>query len=128
MPGSVDENFVGFAAVNDLRIACDQLHTGSIGRLAHRLHDAPEILHRRSFFENESAGKIERSCATHCQIVDGAVHREFADVAAGKKIGLTTYESVLKATRSLPNEKMAPSCNGSSSSFRNCGSTIFSIN
>ena len=85
MPGGVDENLVGLAAIHDLGIAGHQLHARVVGGRAHRLHDAPEILHRRSFLEDEADRKIKRARAAHREIVDRPVHRQFADVAARKK-------------------------------------------
>src|SRR6185437_451825 len=46
----------------------------------------------------------------------------------GKKIGFTTYESVLKASFALFKENTAPSCNDSSNGFRNAGRIMRSIN
>ena len=90
MPCGVDENFVGLAAINDLGIARHELHAGVVGGGAHRLHDAPEILHRHSFLQDESDREIKRARAAHREVVNRSVDREFADVTAGKKIGLTT--------------------------------------
>ena len=57
----------------------------SVGGLAHRLHDAPEIVHRQAFLENEADREIQRPRAAHGEIVDRAVDGQLADVAAGKK-------------------------------------------
>ena len=124
---SVDENFVGLAAIDNFRIAGDELDAGVIGCGMHRLHHAPEILHRQSFLQNETRRQIERTRAAHCQVVNGSMNREFADVAArekdrahDKRIGAECHPFAVQ-------RKNAPSCNGSSSSFRNCGKTIFSM-
>src|SRR5665213_336223 len=36
----------------------------------HRTDNAAEIVHRKTFFENECAGQINRSRAAHCQILE----------------------------------------------------------
>jgi hypothetical protein len=89
-PGRVDEDFVGLAAVHDLRITSHQLHARFIGGRAHGLHDAPEIFHRRPFLEDETDRQVEWARAAHREIVDRPVHGQFPNVAAREKIGLTT--------------------------------------
>jgi len=83
--GGVDENLIGLAAIHDFRVAGHKLDSRGVSRLPHRLHDAPEIFHRRSFFEDKSNREIERSRPAHGEVVDCPVHREFADVAARKE-------------------------------------------
>ena len=126
--GSVYENLVCFTPVNHLCITSDELDTCGIGSRVHRLDDAPEIFHRQTFFQDEPGREIKRPCSAHREIVHRSVNGEFSDIASGKKIGLTTNESVLNATRSPFNEKIAPSWSGSSSSLRNYGNIIFWIN
>src|SRR4029077_9215479 len=82
---SVDENFVCFAAIDHLRIASDQLHTGGIGSIAHRLDDAPEIFHRKTFLQDKAGREIKRARSTHREIVYRPVNGEFSDIASGKK-------------------------------------------
>ncbi len=115
--GSVDENLVCLAAVNHLRITSDKLHSGGIGRSVHRLDDAPEIFHRHTFFQDKAGREIKRTRAAHREIVHRSVNSEFSDIAAGKKD--RTYDERIGAKcDALPfNEKMAPSCSGSSSSL-----------
>ena len=52
--------------------------------LLHRRDHGAQRFHRQAFFENESRAQIERARAAHGQIVDRAVDRQIADVAAGK--------------------------------------------
>src|SRR6476660_8358066 len=77
---SIDENFVRLAAIDYLRGACDEFDAGVISRSMHRLHDAPEILHRQTLFENKTGREIKRARAAHRQVVNGPVNSEFADV------------------------------------------------
>ena len=99
-----------------------------IGRGTHRLHDAPEILHRQTFLQNETGREIKRARAAHGEIVNGAMNGQLADVAAREKNRADDKRIGAEGQRVSPfNEKIAPSCSGSSSSLRNCGRTIFSI-
>ena len=102
-PGSCDEYPVPLAAINDLGIAGD--------RASHSLHGRPSCIEsttrRRSaigkpFFENEGCRKEQRHGTADSQVVHGAMHGQLADIAAGKKIGRTTKESVVKAIRGSP--------------------------
>src|SRR6476660_6450223 len=81
---SIDENFVRLPAIDYLRIAGHKFDAGVISRSMHRLHDAPEILHRQTFFQNKTGREIKGARAAHCQVVNRSVNSEFADVAAGK--------------------------------------------
>jgi len=49
------------------------------------LHNAPEILHRCAFFEDEADRKVERARTAHGKVVDCSVDGEFSDVTARKK-------------------------------------------
>ena len=70
-------------------------------------HDAPQRFDRQTFFQNECGAQPQRLGAAHRQIVDGAVHRQRADVPAAKNSGFTTNESVVIASRAPFNETMA---------------------
>ena len=51
----------------------------------HRRDDAPQRLHRQPLFEDEARAQIERPRAAHRQVVDRAVDRQRADVAARER-------------------------------------------
>ena len=63
--GSVDENLVRLAAIDHLGVAGDKGHARRIGRVAHRLHDPLEIIHRQAFLEDKSDREMERTRAAH---------------------------------------------------------------
>jgi len=88
--GGVDEDAVGFAFVDNLGVAGDQRDSGARGRLAHGFDDQAQGLDGQPFLENEAGAEIERTCAAHGQVVDGAVDGQIADVAAGETRGCTT--------------------------------------
>ncbi len=84
-PGGGDEHAVRLAALDDLGVAGDDLDAGLARRRAHALRDAVQIGQRKALFEDEAGGKMQRPRACHRQIVDRAMHRQRADVAAGKE-------------------------------------------
>ena len=84
-PGGVNENFIGLAAIDHLGVTGHQLHAGFVGCRAHRLHNPPEILHRDSFFKNETDRKIKRARPAHREVVNRAVNGQFSDIAAREK-------------------------------------------
>ena len=51
----------------------------------HRLDDALQVGQREAFLEDEAGRQVQRHRARHRHVVDGAVHRQAADVAAGKE-------------------------------------------
>ena len=57
--GRVDEDAVGLAAIDHLRVAGDDPHAHLFRRLLHRLHDAPDRLERRAFLEDQAATQIQ---------------------------------------------------------------------
>ena len=83
--GRVDEDAVAFAPIHDLRVAGHQLHACLGRRPLHRLHDAPQRLHRQAFFQDEACAQEARPRAAHRQVVHRAVDGQRADVAAGKE-------------------------------------------
>ncbi len=83
--GGVDVEPVALAPVDHLGVAGHQHHAGRRGRGLHRLHDALQHLHRQALFDDEAGAEELRTRAAHREVVDGAVHGQRADVAAGKE-------------------------------------------
>ncbi len=86
-PRRVDEDLIAAAATDDLRVAGDDRDAHPRGRGARGLHHAAEILHREPLLEDERERERDRVRAAHGEVVDGPVHRELADVAAGEEDG-----------------------------------------
>ncbi|MPM83463.1 hypothetical protein SDC9_130527 [bioreactor metagenome] len=51
------------------------------------MHDTRQIGELEPFLQDEASRKIQRSCAHHGHVVDRAMHRQAADVAAGEEQG-----------------------------------------
>ena len=84
----VDEDLIRLASVDHLGVTGDKLNAGCVGRLTHRPNDAPEILNRRSFLDDQSGRKIERARAAHGEVVDRAMHgADFRCRHLGRKWG-----------------------------------------
>ena len=49
------------------------------------MNNAPEILHRRPYLEDESGREVKRAGPAHCQVVHGPMDGERSDVAPGKE-------------------------------------------
>ena len=58
--GRIDEDAVSFAALDHFRVAGDDAHARGRGRRGHRLHDAPQLIHRQPFLQDEAGREIER--------------------------------------------------------------------
>lgn len=86
-PGGIDKNPVALAAFHHLGVASYDVNAGAFGGLFDADEYIPEFLHGQALFENKREGQVARRCATHGQVVHGAVHGQFADVSAGKKDG-----------------------------------------
>src|SRR5690606_4808578 len=84
-PGRVDEHAVTLAAVDHLGVAGHDPYTRGVGGSAHGERDAPQVLHGKALFQDEGGGEQQRPGTAHGQVVDGAVHRGRADVAAGEE-------------------------------------------
>src|SRR5215467_15890198 len=78
-PGGGNEDLVAFAAVHNLSVAGNQLHSRIGSSVLHGANHAAQIFGRQTFFEDEGGRKVERPSATHGQIVHGAVHSQAAD-------------------------------------------------
>ena len=84
-PGGGDVAAVGLAALDDLGVAGDDLHPGDGGRARHRVGDPPQVGDREALLEDEPGREVQRPRPAHREVVDGAVDREVADVAAGEE-------------------------------------------
>ena len=76
---------VALAAVDDLRIARNKRDPGLGTRLSHRAGNALELDNRQALFEDERRCQIKRCGTADGQVVNRAVHRQFADIATGEK-------------------------------------------
>ena len=83
--GRGDENAVAFAFLDHLRVTRDDGRACLAGGSRHAGDDAVEIGEREPLFQHEGCGEIERARARHGHVVDRAMDRERADVAAGKE-------------------------------------------
>ena len=83
----VDEELVGAAAPDHLGVAGDDGDAGARRRRARRLDDAAQIGERQALLEDEGERQRQRPRAADGEIVDRAVDRQLADVAAGKEDG-----------------------------------------
>ena len=83
--GRRDEHSVSLAAIDDLGIAGDERHACFGTRLPHRAGDALQVRERQPLFEDERRGQIKRRRAADGEVVDRAMDRQLADVAAGEK-------------------------------------------
>jgi hypothetical protein len=95
----VDEDLVGRALGHHFGIAGHELHAGPIQRLAYTGQDALQIDNRKSFFQNQSHAEITWLGAAHGHIVDRAVNRQVADIAARKKNRID-HESIGRKSQS----------------------------
>jgi hypothetical protein len=83
--GGGDEDAVALALLHHLGVAGDDRHAGLARRLRHRVDDALEVGEREAFFQDEAGREVQRLGARHGDVVDRAVHRQAADVAAGEE-------------------------------------------
>ena len=78
----------------------DDRNARSGGGFCHVGDDLAERFDREALLENEGRRECNRAGSHHRQVVDGAMHGEMTHRSPGKRSGLTTYESVLNASRS----------------------------
>ena len=81
----IDVDAVARAALHHFRVAGDDGHAGARGGLRHGVGDAPQIGHGKAFFQNEGRAQKQRTRAAHRQVVDRAMHRQRADIAAAER-------------------------------------------
>ncbi len=84
--GGVDINIA--AALHYLGVAGYDGHTGLCGGGCHGPGNAAEILGGAPGLQNKTGGQVLGGSAPHQQVVDGAAHRQTANVAAGEEQGL----------------------------------------
>jgi hypothetical protein len=75
------------AGVDNLRIAGDDRDPRSAGGTAHGLRDDTELVQRHTLLQDEPDRQGEGLRAADREVVDGAVDREVAHVAAGEEAG-----------------------------------------
>ena len=79
------EQLVAGPARHDLGVAGHDEHPGAAGRLRHAFHHLAQQIEIEPFLKDEAAGQISGPRAEHGHVVDRAVHRQGADVAAGEE-------------------------------------------
>ena len=82
---SVDEHAVALAAVDDLGVAGHEPHPGGVAASRIDATTRRSVRQRQAFLEDEARAEIERAGAAHGEVVDRAVHRQRADVAARER-------------------------------------------
>ncbi len=86
-PRGGNENAVALALLDNLGVAGDDGDAGGAGSVRHAGNDAFEIAERKAFLQHEGGGKVKRPRPGHGHVVDGAMHRKRADIAARKEQG-----------------------------------------
>jgi hypothetical protein len=84
-PGSIDVAAVGLAPLDHLGVAGDHLHPGRLGGGGHGRHDRGQVGDGEALLQHEAGRQVQRGRAGHRQVVDGPVHGQVADIAAGKE-------------------------------------------
>ena len=82
---SIDVDAVPMTGVHDLRVSGDDRHPGSARGDPHRGRDRVEFLEGQALLEHHADREVERCRAADRKVIDGAVDREVADVAAGEE-------------------------------------------
>ena len=83
-PGRAQVHRVGVAALDDLRVAGNDLDAGRGGGRGDRLDLGPQVVGREPLLEHHRNGERKRPGAGHRQVVHRAVHGQLSDGAAGK--------------------------------------------
>ncbi len=97
--GSVDEQAVRAAFLDNLGIAGDDLHIGSGRCPAQGIHNAPQHFDRQALLNDESGTEIQGRCPPIAKSLTVPCTASEPMSPPGKKSGFTTNESVVKATR-----------------------------
>jgi len=71
--------------MHDLSVTGDYAYAGALRRVLHRLGDAAQIAHRKTFLQYHGARKKQRLRTAHRKIIDRPIDRELTDVAARKE-------------------------------------------
>ena len=70
---------------DDLGVAGDDLNASIACGERHRLRNPAQQIDRQPLLDNHRAGEIERHGTAGREVVDRAIHRELADIAAGEE-------------------------------------------
>ena len=81
----VDEDTVGAATVDDLRVARDDRHLRTVRSGLHGVDETAQIRDREALLQDEREGERERTRSADSKVVDRAVHGELSDVASRKE-------------------------------------------
>ncbi len=81
-PGGGDEEAVCRAALDDLGVAGDDRRPSLARRGRHAGADGAQVVEGKALLDDEGGGERQRPRRRRRQIVDGAGHREAADVSA----------------------------------------------
>ena len=84
-PGRIDVAAVRLAPLDHLGVAGDDLHPGRRRGGGHGRHDRGQVGDGEAFLQHEAGRQVQRGGAGHRQVVDGPVHGQVADVAAGEE-------------------------------------------
>lgn len=87
MPEVLIKNLVSLPSLNHFCIARHDVYTGPFGSPFYSDQNIPEFGHRQALFQDKPQRQILRDGSAHRQIVDGAVNRQFANIAARKEHG-----------------------------------------
>lgn len=83
--GGIDEKLVRATLGHHLGVAGDDVHPGLRRCPAHGFGDHAEYVEFQTFFQDEPGGQTDWLRSAARQVVDRAVDRQVADVAAGKE-------------------------------------------
>src|ERR1039457_3086710 len=84
-PGCGDKNLVSLAVGHDLGVAGYNGDPGFVCGPAHVKQDGFQVCPAETLLNDQSDTQVARLSPHHCQVIDGAVHRQTADRAARKK-------------------------------------------
>ena len=85
--GGGDEEAVRLAPLHHLGVAGHHRDAGLVGRPRHAFHHPGQVGQGKAFLQDETRRQVEGAGAGHGHIVDGAMHRQAANVAAGEEEG-----------------------------------------
>ena len=86
--GGVEINPVAVASLHHFGVPGDHLHPTGGGGVGQRGDDALQILHREALFQDHAQAQIAGHRPAQREVVDGAAHRQLADVPAGEEDGV----------------------------------------
>ena len=82
-----DENAIPLAPLHHLGVAGHHRNAALRSHCADGSHYVPKHGHRQAFLQDQSQAEGQGACAHHRQVVDGADHRQPANVAARENQG-----------------------------------------